>query len=424
MNMTMLRQYKVYYFPVVSVISILLGGLVGYYYGHSAAHLKPLADIFLNLIFTVLVPLVFFSIASAVARIGKTKQLWKLFINMFFSFLFTGVVAALFMLVVVKLFPPAQGIFLKLSTTANNYQINLADQLVKMLTVSHFGNLFSHENILALVFFSALLGLATAAVGEKGRVFAQFLQSGADTFMQLVSFVMYYAPIGFFAYFAVLVSDLGPKLLMGYLRLTMVYYVAGVIYFILAFTWYAYLAGKKEGIKLFWKTVFLPMMTSLATCSSSASIPANLQAAKRVGVPPDIYETIIPFGAIIHKDGSVLGGVIKIAFLFGIYHIAFGGLAVLSTALVVALLVGTVMGAIPSGGMLGELLIVSLYGFQPQALIMLAAISIIIDPLATMLNVTGDIVCSMLVARLMEGRDWFSDKAKNPEFELLIKEPL
>ena len=106
--------------------------------------------------------------------------------------------------------------------------------------------------------------------------------------------------------------------------------------------------------------------------------------------------------AIIHKEGSVIGGMVKIAFLFGMYHLDFSGAGVLFTALGVSMLVGTVMGAIPSGGMLGELLILSIYGFPPTALLTIAAISIIIDPMATMLNVTGNSVSSMMIARLVE----------------------
>lgn len=193
----------------------------------------------------------------------------------------------------------------------------------------------------------------------------------------------------------------------NYLRIAILYYTASVFYFFFALTAYAYLAGKSQGIRLFWGNIFLPAATSIATCSSAASIPANLMATKSMRIPAEIYETSIPLGSIIHKDGSVMGGVFKIAFLFGIFHLPFASLPVLMMALGVSLLVGTVMGAIPSGGMLGELLILSVYGFPPSVLIAVAAISIIIDPIATMVNVTSNSVCSMMIARLVEGKNWF-----------------
>ncbi|HVV69740.1 MAG TPA: dicarboxylate/amino acid:cation symporter [Gammaproteobacteria bacterium] len=401
------KKLQSYLFLIILIVAILLGSMTGYWLGDKAVVLKPLGDIFLNLMFTVVVPLVFFSISAAIASMGELKQVWKVISNMFLTFIFTGIVAAAFMIFVVKLFPPAQGVFLKLpQTTTTTAQLpSVGEQIVNIFTVSDFMKLFSRENILALIFFSGLVGLATTTLGRKRKLVNLFLQAGTEISMKAVSYVMYYAPIGFFAYFAVLVGELGPKLLESYFRATLIYYSSALLYFIVGYSFYAYLALKTRGIKIFWKNSLVPIMTSLATCSSAASIPANLYAARTMGIPKEVFETVIPIGAILHKDGSTLGGIVKIAFLFGIFHMNFSGLPILLTALLVGLLVGTVMGAIPSGGMVAEVLILSLYGFPPQALIVIAAITILIDPPATMLNVLGNSVCSMLAARLVVGKN-------------------
>lgn len=412
------NKIKPYLFFITTIASVFLGALTGYCINTKAAYLKPISDIFLNLLLTFLVPLVFFCISSAIARMSSLGQTRKIITSMLTTFIFTGIIAAAFMIVVVILFPPAENASFHLATVSQIYGLNIADQIVHTFSVTSFAKLFSHENMLALMIFSILVGLSASLIGEKGKPFATFLQSGADVFLQAVTLIMYLAPIGFFAYFATLVGQSGTKLLESYLQVTIIYYLAGMVYFIFAFTFYVYLAGKSKSIKKFWKYILLPALTSLATCSSAASIPANLQAVKQMGVSSDIGETVIPLGAILHKDGSVLGGVIKIAFLFSVFHMSFTGFPVLLTALIVSLLVGMVMGAIPSGGMLGELLILSAYGFPPQALMIVAAISILIDPLATMLNVTGDCVCSMMVARLVDGKLWLNDT--NEETQPLI----
>lgn len=406
--MSQYRTMRAYAFPLILLSSILLGGLAGYLGGQSTQWLKPFGEIFLNLIFTAIVPLIFFSVSSAIARAGSLGKLGKIIFYMMVVFLFTSVVAAIYSIFVVKLFPPAQGVYLQLATPEKLSTVSFSSQIAGIFTVSDFSKLLSHEHMLALIAFSFLVGLAVANAKEKGAAFAVFLQSGEDIFLRVFSLIMYYAPIGFFAYFAVLVSELGPNLMESYIRIAGIYYASSLLYFIIAFTSYAYLAGKTEGIKLFWKNIILPMTTAIATCSSAASIPANLVATKAMRVSPEIYETVVPLGTIIHKDGSVIGGVFKIAFLFGIFHLNFTGLSVLVTALGVSLLVGTVMGAIPSGGMLGELLILTIYGFPPSVLIVIAAISIIIDPLATMLNVTSNSVSSMMIARLVEGKKWLT----------------
>lgn len=401
------KGVKAYIFPIVLISSIVLGGFSGYLAPDLAHYLKPLGDVFLNLIFTAIVPMIFFSIALAIARTGSVNKLGRIAGYMSLVFVFTGLVAAIYSLIVVLVFPPAQGVQLDLSVIAKPQSVDLSQQLVAMFTVANFSQLLSHEHILALIVFSILVGLAVAQAKEKAHAFYSLLAAGEEVSMRVFAFIMYYAPIGFFAYFAVLVSELGPKLIESYLRVSVLYYISALIYFVVASTLYAYLAAKKTGIRLFWRNVLVPMLTSLATCSSAASIPANLVATKKMRVPAEIYETAVPLGSIVHKDGSVIGGMFKIAFLFGIFQMDFTGPTTILVAIGLSVLVGTVMGAIPSGGMLGELLIITAYGFPLSVLIAIAAISIIIDPLATMLNVTGNSVSSMMIARCVDGKKWY-----------------
>lgn len=407
------KTIKSYAFPILLITSIMFGGLVGFLLGPKAQYLKPFGELFLNLIFTAIVPLIFFSVSSAIAQISSLAKLGRIVSYMFLVFLLTGILASLYALMIVKWFPPAQDVHLSLSMPKEITRLSLSNQLVEMFTVSDFSKLLSHEHILALILFSIIIGLAVATTNGTKAHFVTFLRSGEELFMRVFSFIMYYAPIGFFAYFAVLVSELGPQLMESYARIALIYYASGIFYFLVVFTVFAYLAEQIKGVKLFWSNVFLPMITALATCSSAASIPANLLATKKIGIADEICETTVPLGAIIHKDGSVIGGIFKIAFLFGIFNLPFTGTNIILTALGVSLLVGTVMGAIPSGGMLGELLILSVYGFPPSSLIAIAAISIIIDPIATMLNVTGNTVGSMLIARFVEGKKWFGLKNKD-----------
>lgn len=322
------------------------------------------------------------------------------------TFLFTGLVSAIFMYIVVKIFDPAKGIALKMEKPETGEEVSLAAQLVKTFTVSDFVDLFSRGNMLALIVVSILIGFATQSLGEKGKPFAVFLVSGSEVMMKVVSLIMYIAPVGLGAYFATLVGQYGPLLLGSYIRAGATYYVASIIYFILAFTLFAFMAGKTMGVKVFWRNMASPSVTSLATCSSAASIPVNLEATEKMGITKDIRDTTIPLGAALHKDGSVMGGVLKVIFLFGIFGSNVSGVTEFALVVATALLVGAVMGAIPSGGMIGEMLILSLFGFPPEALPIIAAISTLIDPPATLLNASGDNVAAMMVSRIVEGKNW------------------
>ncbi|WP_131783762.1 dicarboxylate/amino acid:cation symporter [Legionella gresilensis] len=402
----MKKSYKPFIFPIILLSSIVLGGLTGYRLGPKSYYLKPLGDIFINLILTIIVPLIFFSISAAIARTSSLGKLSTLMSYMTVVFIFTSLIAALYALFIVFLFPPIVAAEIPINFSSIDNSTNIFTKIVSIFTVSNFSELLSHQHMLALIIFSMIIGTAITRIDkQQGRLCLDILYAGEAVLMKSFSFIMYYAPIGFFAYFAVLVGELGAQIIGNYLRITLLYYVSVSFYFIIASTLFAFTAAKRKGILLFWSNISTPMLTALATCSSAASIPANLEATKKMQVPSEIADITIPFGSLVHKDGSVIGGVFKIAFLFELFHLNFTNPSVLLTAIGVSLLVGTVMGAIPSGGMLGELLILSAYNFPSSVLIAIAAISLLIDPLATMLNVTGNSISAMIIARLMRKKN-------------------
>lgn len=397
-----------YTFSIILILSLVVGSLFGVVFKERAVFLKPFGDIFLNLLFTVVVPMVFFSISSAVAGMTDLRRLGRIMGWMMLIFVLTGVVASLLMVVGVKIFPPAAGLHVDLEMPAPQENMNVADQIVRAFTVPDFRDLLSKKNMLALIFFSFLIGLSTAAAGEKGKVFSQFLLSGNAVMTRAIGYVMWYAPIGLGAYFAYLVGTFGPQLLGTYFRVMLLYYPLALGYFLIGFSFYAYLAGGVLGVRKFWTHIFPAALTSWATGSSVATIPVNLEAAQKIGVPEDIREVVIPVGATIHMDGSCLAAILKIAVLFGLFGMDFSGPGTILTAIGIAILSGTVISGIPSGGMLGELLIVTMYGFPLEALPIIAMIGTLVDPPATMVNAVGDNVSGMMVARILGGKGWMT----------------
>ncbi len=397
---------KSYGFSILLIVAIISGALLGIAYKEQAAKFKPLGDIFLNLIFTAIVPLVFFSISSAVAGMQNLRRLGKIISAMIFVFVATGLIASAVMMAAVILYPPAVGVNLNLGGAVNVEQMKISDQLVKAFTVSDFTELISKKNMLALIVFSILTGLGAVAAGERGKPFAAFLNSGSAVMMKVITFIMYYAPVGLCAYFAYLIGSFGPKLLDSYARAMIVYYPAAILYFFIAFSLYAFIAAGGKGMGRFWKNIIPPSLVALATGSSMASIPANLQAADDNGIPRDISEIVIPVGATMHMEGSCLAAVLKIAFLFGVFNMPFTGIETILTALGIALLTGVVVSGIPGGGTIGELLIISFYGFPMEAFPLITMIGTLVDAPATMVNAVGDNVAGMLVARILGGKNW------------------
>jgi Na+/H+-dicarboxylate symporter len=395
-----------YGFSIILIISIIIGSFLGIIYKKEAIVFKPFGDIFLNLLFTAIIPLVFFSISSAVASMTNIRRLGKIMTAMMLVFILTGLIASIIMIIGVVLYPPATGVNINLGTAVNIEHFKTSEQIVKAFTVADFPDILSKNNMLALIIFAILVGLSTSAMGERVKAFSNFLSSASDVMMKLISFIMYYAPIGLCAYFAYLVGVFGPELLGSYMRAMILYYPTAILYFFIAFTIYAFIAAKGKGVRKFWINIIPPALTALATGSSMAAIPANLAAADKIGVPKDISEVIIPIGATIHMEGSCLAAILKIAFLFGLFHMDFTGAGTILTALAIALLTGVVVSGIPGGGTIGELLIISLYGFPLEAFPIITMIGTLVDAPATMINAVGDNVASMVVARTLGSGDW------------------
>ena len=391
-----------YKFPLLLLSSVILGSLVGLFFKSSVVYLKPFGEIFLNMMYTVVGPLVFFTISSSIANMINLKRLGKILYTVFFVFFIMSAVAAIYMIVVTYIFNPVNASISLESGTSET--INLSDQIVKALTVTDFNLILSRSNMLPLIVFSILFGIATSLT--KSNTVKKFLDEASNINMKIVKIIMYYAPIGLFSYFASLTSSYGSELLGSYAKAMIIYYLATIVFFFVFYTIYAYIAGGKKGIRSFYRNQMEVTLTSLATQSSLASLPSNLEVTEKMGVPKDIREVTLPIGTTMHMDGSSMGSILKIVFLFSIFNYDFNGLSTILIAILIAIMSSVVMSGIPGGGLIGEMLIVSLYGFPASAFPIIATIGWLIDPPATMLNVVGDTTSSMVVTRIIDGKNW------------------
>ncbi len=170
-------------------------------------------------------------------------------------FVITGILSSCLMLVSVKIFNPAKGLPLELAEPQSQDTGNLTERIVNAFTVNNFANLLNRQNILALIIFSILIGLASQAAGDKARPFREFLVAGSAVMGQLIKLIMLYAPIGLGAYFAYLVGVFGPQLIGTYAHAVGLYYPVAIFYFLFAFSFYAFTASGIKGIKLFWSNI-------------------------------------------------------------------------------------------------------------------------------------------------------------------------
>ena len=292
-------------------------------------------------------------------------------------------------------------------------ELNLLERTVNVLSTDKFINLLSTDNLIALIVIAILFGIAINKSGEKGKKVAELFDSLSEIIYKFIEIIMYYAPIGLGCYFAALIGSIGGVIAIGFLKTFIVYLLVSLLFMLIFYTIYAFVAAKKNGVKLFWKNIIPSALTALGTCSSAASVPVNIECTKKIGVPKDIAETTISLGTSFHKDGSSIGSVFKIMFLISLFGTNVNNFGNIMLIIGVALIATLLVTAVPiGGGTISEMLIISMLNYPIEALPILTIIATIIDAPATLLNVTGDSASAMLVARIVEGKNWLKVNSK------------
>ena len=411
---------------IILLVAIIVGSIIGIIFKEKATILSPLGDLFLNLLLVIIIPLIFLNITTAISKMKQPKRIGKIIGSILLVFVLTSIVAVLIGF--------ASTYFVKLINTEDGEQIRatlesaedvadtesteeddmtIADRTVKLLTVNDFSKLFSKDNIIALLVFSIIVGIAINMSGEKGEPFRKVLESANSVMENIVKIIMYYAPIGLGCYMASFIGSFGTSIAVGYLKTFLVYLVVAILYYFVMYSVYAFIANGKKGVKDFWKNVIPATVTAMGTCSSAACIPVNIESTKKMGVPDDIAETTIPLGTSFHKDGSIIGSVFKIMFLVGLFGTSLATTGDVLGVFGVALLANLLITAVPiGGGTISEMLIITMLGYPVAVLPILTIIATIIDMPATVLNVVGDDVSSMMVTRMVDGKNAFQSEEK------------
>ena len=392
-------------FLILMLTGIVAGCITGAVWPN-ASLLAPLGTIFINLMFCIVVPMVFCSIASAIANMPSANKAGKVMGVTVASFLVTAAIASVIMYALCRVFPVVSGRYDIIEGEVGS-TLGLADLVINFFTKPDFMELWSRRAILPLIVFAVLIGFGVQLNGGSETPTAKLLSDVTGAIMKTVKIITYYAPIGFFGFFADLIATYGPELIGDYSRTLIFYYALCFAYMFLFFPLYARFGGGKGAGKVMWKHLFKPAAVSFGTCSSVATIPTNMEAAEHTGVSEDVRNIVLPLGATMHMDGSAMGAILKVAFLFGLFGMDFtGGQAI--AAIFVAVVSSVAMSGIPGGGGTGELVLCTIF-FPDQLAVaypFALALGNLIDPPATMVNAAGDYVATFIVSRFVDGKDW------------------
>ena len=403
------RFIKDYWFILSMLTGIIAGCIVGAIWP-GATCLKPLGTVFINMMFCVVVPMVFCSIASAIANMGNVKRAGKVLGVTIATFMVTAAIASVLMYIICRCIPLVKGDYPVVQGEVG-VTLGVADMIINFFTKPDFAELWSRKAILPLIIAAIIFGFGVQMAGGKETLTAKILADLTNCLMKVIKLITYYAPIGFFGFFAYLVAFYGPELIGDYGRTLIIYYVMCFAYMLISSPIYARFGGGKGAAKVMFQHLLKPAAVSFGTCSSVATIPTNMEVAEDTGISKDVSEIVLPLGATMHMDGSAMSAIIKVAFLFGMFGMDFGTKEAI-LAIIVAVFSSVAMSGVPGGGGTGELVLCTIFFPDNLAVAYTVALALgnLVDPPATMVNAAGDYVVSFIVSRYVDGKDWLQKK--------------
>lgn len=390
------------------LFSMIIGMILGLVLKEDAIKLRPIGNVFINMMFTIVVPLIFFTISRGISNLKSYKKLSRILRNTFLVFIVTGIITGIFALISGLIFNPLGNANISLGAIEKIEAFDFGKWIVDLLTVEDFPNLLSRTRIVPLIVFSLLFGLSTGLVGEKGAPMKKLIDSGFEVTTRFVKLVMYYAPIGLCAYFAALIGEYGPAFIGTYARIGIMYLVLGVINILVFHTIYMFISGGKEYVKRYYKNMFIVGATALSTQSSVATMPTNIEVVKKIGVSDEVRSVSLPIGTVLNMQGNIIQTTLKVILLYTLYNMPFDNIRVFALAIGAALITSIVSGGVPGGGVMGNMMLVSLYNFPVTAFPIIVAIEWMLDAPATAMNALGNTATMPLIDKVNK----FSEKEK------------
>ncbi|PMG45935.1 dicarboxylate/amino acid:cation symporter [Shewanella sp. 10N.286.52.B9] len=399
----MWNALRAYRSSIILLTALMLGGMLGLVAPEFAIKLKPIGQIFLNLLFMIIVPLVAVSVMSSIAKMTDLKKLGSILAIIMGVSIVMAMIPAVGITLLALAFDPAQGVTLDLADTV---ETTGSMDFVSLLTTNDFVGLMSKSNILALIIMSLITGIAIGQSGEDGLKVSALLDSFNTVIMKIIAILMYLAPIGLGAYFAATMASQDAELMGTFARAIALFLVATFLYLTLGSTLYAWIGGGGKGVNNFWQHMLAPAVTALGTSSSLATLPVNIRTASKMGLNEQIAEISLPLLVNLNKGGAAMITALKIVFIYSLLGLDFSADVFMLTILI-SVLSAFVIGGVPGGAFLGEIFIVTTLGLPVEVIPILVVLGAITDAASTVINVVHDLTATQIIQRI-NGRHYIN----------------
>lgn len=379
------------------LIALVLGMITGWILGPQAEILKPIGTVFLSLINMIIVPLVLSSMTIGITSIHDPQKLGRVGVKSLLLYLFTTVAAIAIGLIFAKVFAPGQGMNLHASTSVEVPKAPSLLEIILSIIPSNPAASLAQGNILQIIVFSLFLGVSINFAGEKGKPLLDCLESLADIMYRLTSIVMEFSPIGVFAIMAWVAGSFGVAVLVPLMKFLTTYYIACFIHMLLVFCGILWFVNLNPWP--FFRGMGDAIMVAFTTCSSTATLPVSMHCTqKNLGVSKNITNFVLPLGSTINMNGAALFQGMSVLFVAQAYDIPLD-LGSILTIVVTSVLSSIGAAGIPGTGFIMLSVVFSSVNLPMEGLAILAGIDRIREMISTVLNILGDAVCAVFIAK-------------------------
>lgn len=367
--------------------------------------LKPLGDVFVNLLKMLVVPLVFCSLITGIASMdGDLKRMGRIGYRTFGIYLLTTAIAISIGLVIAHILAPGVGIELT-PQEAGSGELKAPEGLlvtfmntIKGIVPTNPFDAFAKGSILQIIIFALLFGIAMNKAGERAEGLRQFFASAAQVMYELTAMVMKVAPIGVFALMAWVAAKFGIKALLPLMKLIIAVYVACVLHAIIVIGMGAKIFGGVS-LKRFFQATLEPLSFAFVSASSSATLSLTINAVhQKLGVSRRISDFVLPLGATINMDGTAIYQGVCAVFVAQIYGIDLS-LGQYVTMIVTCTLASIGTAGVPGAGLVMLTMVLASVGLPLEGIVLVSGIDRILDMARTSINVLGDCMVATVIGK-------------------------
>jgi proton glutamate symport protein len=390
------------------MLGLVVGGVIGWLRPDWGNAVYFLRDIFINLIKSIIAPLVFSTIVVGIAGAGALRKVGRMGVKALIYFEIVTTAALFIGLAVVNFTKPGIGVTLAATNTDVIKTIGQSHPKTLVETIAHAFpssviEAMVRGDVLQIVAFSVLFALAVSAVGEKGKPIIRAMESLSQVMFKFTNYVMLFAPIGVGAAMAHTIGTQGPGVLVNLGKLIGSLYLALVIFIAIVFGLVIFIA--RIPLRQFVRAVREPAALAFATTSSESALPKAMQAMERFGVPRHIVGFVMPTGYSFNLDGSTLYLALASVFVAQAaettmgWHMGFGQQVVMMLTL---MLTSKGVAAVPRASLV--ILLATLNSFLPAGLgpigvAIIFGVDELMDMGRTCVNVIGNCLATVVVAR-------------------------